>query len=102
MKTCFLSLLVFAVRERLDAVESVVSVGHRLRAAADRERSSSGIVAVGHLAHRVAALIEGCRTHQGAAGVEVGADAGGLTTAGLARCREIVELTFPLKPRIVS
>ena len=88
MKTCFLSLLVFAVRERLDAVESVVSVGHRLRAAADRERSSSGIVAVGHLAHLLAALIEGCLSHQRATGVEVGADACGLTAAGLTRRRE--------------
>jgi len=71
MKTCFLSLLVFAVRERLDAVQSVAGVDDRLRAAADRERGSGGIVAVGHLAHRMAALIEGCRSHQRAAGVEV-------------------------------
>lgn len=78
----------FAVRERLDAVESGVSVGHQFRAAADRERSSSGIVAISHLAHRVAALIEGCRAQEGAAGVEVGADAGGLTAARLTRCRE--------------
>jgi len=88
MKTCFLSLLVFAAGERLDAVESVVSVGHRLRAAADRERGSGSIVAVGHLAYLMAALVESCRSHQRAAGVEVGAHACGLTTAGLTRRRE--------------
>ena len=70
MKTCFLSLLVFAVRERLDAVERVVGVRHRLRAAADRERGSGRIVAVGHLAYLMAALVESFHTHQGAAGVE--------------------------------
>ena len=101
MKTCFLSLLVFAVGERLDAVERVVGIRHRLRAAADGQGGSGGVVAVRHLAHGMAALIEGCGTHQGAAGVEVGAHARGLTTAGLTRCREIVELTFLLKPRLV-
>ena len=50
MKTCFLSLLVFAIGERLDAVERVVGVRHRLRAAANGQGGSGGVVAVGYLA----------------------------------------------------
>ena len=62
-----------AVGERLDAVERIVGIRHRLRAAADGQGGSGGIVAVGYLAHGMTALIEGCRTHQGATRVEVGA-----------------------------
>jgi hypothetical protein len=64
---------------------------HRINSEAETcpasKRGSSGIVAVRHLTYRMAAPIEG-GTHQGATGVEVGADARGLPSARLTRRRE--------------